>query len=304
MPQYYGSQGPAQYAMRQQSRQDQQMQNMLRMMMQLRAMKQDRTQWEQGQAMKQQEFALDKEQLKSIDQHRKAQERYQQHLMEPKPLTPSATMKTIEYMVDRGIAPNAKAAYDMYKGFKDPDRIRVEAQAKAEGTAAGKPPTQTKQTAYDKQIAKANQLFDEGKISQEVLDRKTAGLSPPQSEDEKIRKGYSTRDKNLAFVSKAHAKVDVKDMKKQIKGVSGAFPTVDGVRVDMPTKYGTAVMNTEDRVATPEDEAIIRKYDKMFQAFIGNVLPTYNSFKEFATDKAKGKDWDMKQVKRWFDIYR
>ena len=61
--------------MHQQSRQDQQMQNMLRMLMQLRALKQDRTQWEQGQAMKQQELSLDKDELASIDRARRASEK-------------------------------------------------------------------------------------------------------------------------------------------------------------------------------------------------------------------------------------
>ena len=303
MPAYYHAQDPAQYAQFQQSRKDQQFQNMLRMMMQLQALKQDRSQWEQSMGLKQQQQALDVEQFKSLDRYRKAQEKYNEYLMKPKPPTPSATMKTIEYMVGMGIAPDRKTAFNMYKGLKDPERIRLEAQARAEGTAAGKGTTTTP-TTFDRKKSALDKKVQEGAITQQQADQALLGIKPPVSESEKIRKGYPTRDANLRFASSAHEGAILKDMRKQIKGAEGAFPTVDGVRVDMPTKYGAAMMNVEDRVATPEDKQIIRKYDAMFQAFVNMVLPNYKSFKEFAQSSGRGKDWDMKQVKLWFDIYK
>jgi len=289
---YYGT-DPARYAMHQQSRQDQRMSNLLNMMMQMQAMKQRRSMWEQEQA-------LQKEQLASIDRYRRAQEK--EWAKPPAPPTPSSTMKTIEEMVAAGIAPNRKIAFDMYKGLKDPERIKLEAQMRKEGEEAGKSPTE--QTAFDRKKTALQKRVASGEITQQQMDQALLGIKPPQTEGEKIRKGYATRDKNLAFASKAHSQISISDMKKQVKGVPGAVPTVDGVRVDMPTQYGAAMMNVEDRVATPEDEYIIRKYDTMFQAFMDNVLPNFKKFKDFRDDKGRGKDWDLKQVKRWFDIYK
>lgn len=76
---YYNMQGPAQYQQYQQSRKDQQMSNLLRMMMQMKALKQRKgqfeagqEQWEQNMALKQQQQALSQKQYEDLAKHRGA----------------------------------------------------------------------------------------------------------------------------------------------------------------------------------------------------------------------------------------
>jgi len=307
MPAYYHAQDPAQYYSQRQGRKDSQFQNMLRMMMHLQNMKQDRSQWEQGQAMKQQQFALDKEQFKSIDQYRKQQAAYQKHLMKPTPPTPTSTMKTIEYMVAAGIAPDRKSAMNIFKGLKDPERIKVEAQARAEGTAAGQPPETPTVTQYEQKRRDLKTALDSGSITpEEFAQGSKARLGIPKKSD--AVKDVKT---NRAFVQKTFAAYDSMDAvvdaaREQVKGIPGAVPTRDGVRLDMPTKYNVAQLNREYKVEQPKDNAIIELYDEMFDTFLNYMLPDFKSFKNMMknSDIAKDKEIDLKQVKLWFQIYK
>ena len=296
---YYSMQGPAQYAQSQQSRQDQQMSNLLRMMMQMKQFKEKQRQWGENQQFK-------REQLEVNRKRQEATEKYYEHLAKPKPPTPTAVMKTVDWMVETGIAPNRKVGYDMYRGFKDPERIRIEAQARAEGIAAGKPQSSQTITTYDKKKTDLEKAYQEGKISQEeyTQGKKTLlGISTTSRKDTT----YVIRDKNEAFVQRTLGDMVTKDIikaaRQQIKGLPDAIPVLDGVRLDMPFKYNVAKFNEEDNAQTEADKRRVLKYDAMFQAFRENVLPRFNSFKEFMASN-KGKDWDLKQVRLWFDIYR
>ena len=226
--------------------------------------------------------------------------------MKPKPPTPSSTMKTIEYMVATGIAPDRGSAYNMYKGFKTEERIKMEARAKAEVKAEFTPPKETKLTTYDKKKIRYDQLLADKKITQEQYDKGLLGITPPTTKEDILRKGYPARASNEKFVKDTRDAVDnlEAEARDQVKKLPGAIPLVEGIRIDMPYHYCVAKMNVEDGVATAKDEKTIRKYDRMFQAFQEKILPAYSNFKEFINDKNKGADWDVIQVKTWFKIYK
>ncbi len=294
MPVYYSPQDPARYYQYQQSRNDQKMTNMLQMMMQMRALKQRQNQFAQ-----QQELA---------ERRQEATERYYKYLAKPKPITPSETMKTIEYMVRTGIAPNRKDAYNLYKGLKDPERIKLEAQARAEGTQLGKGPDIPTITDRDKKKSDLESAYKAGSITKEEYIQGKKNLLGITSSSRKDTT-YTIRAGNERFVRDTldnigGTKEIIKMARGQVKGLPGATPISDGVRIDMPFKYGVAKMNVEDKGQTEQDERIIRKYDKMFQEFLDNVMPNFKNFKDFISTPGKGKDWDFPQVKIWFEIYK
>lgn len=295
---YYGT-DPARYAMHQQSRQDQKISNLLNMMMQMQAMKERRSKWEQEQS-------LQKEQLASIDRYRRAQEK--EWAKPPAPPTPSSTMKTIEDMVAAGIAPNRKTAFDMFKGLKDPERIKLEAQMRAEGTAAGKPPTEPTITQYEKKKRDLKVMFDSGKITPAEYANGIKELVGVPTKTIDKTKDIKT---NKAFVQKAFSAYGsmeevINAAREQVKGVPGAVPTRDGVRLDMPTKYNVAQLNREYKIERPEDTAVIELYDEMFDTFLTEMLPKFRSFKHMlkASDIAKDDEIDLKQIRLWYKIYK
>jgi len=298
---YYNMQGPAQYTQHQQSRRDRQMGNLLQMMMQMKQFKQREGQWEQGQALEREQFELSKK-------RQAATEKYNEYLMKPKPPTATSAMKTIKYMVAVGIAPNEKVAFDMYKGFKTPERIKMEAAAKAEGAGTGrfKKETPPKLTTYDKKKIRYDQLLADKKITQEQYDKGLLGITPPTTKEDILRKGYPARASNEKFVKDTRDAVDnlEAEARGQVKKLPGSVPIVEGIRIDMPYHYCVAKMNIEDGVATVKDEKTARKYDRMFQAFKDKILPAYSNFKEFINDKSRGADWDVIQVRTWFKIYK
>jgi len=321
---YYNQQGPAQYAQHQQSRKDQQMNQLLQMMMQMKQFKQRGKQWEQGQALEREQFELSKKRQATT-------EKYNEYLMKPKPPTQTSMMQTIDWMVATGIAPNRQAAFPMYKGFKTPERLKMEAAARAEGAGTGKFKKETtpKQTTYDKRIARLQGLLDDKKISQETFDRKAAGLKVKPTKEELIAKGLPIREKNETFVKSTFKAVRENGGaeligRDKVKDAPGAFPTVDGVRIDMPFKYGVAVKNIEDGEGNTEDRNIVNSYDVMLDMVRNEIIPLWGggirNFRKFQAANPPSvmeEQWkkippeerptikfDYGQAKIWFEIYK
>ena len=135
MPRYYNN--PASYYESEQSRREQKLQNALQLMMQLKAFQErqrqaqtQEEQWGQQQELDWNKLALQQREHESLADWRK----YQQ---QPKPPAPSDAMKTIEYLVETGVAPDRKTAWQYYKGIKSLKQIEEEANAKAKGAGTG-----------------------------------------------------------------------------------------------------------------------------------------------------------------------
>jgi hypothetical protein len=319
---YYNTGSPAQYAQHQQSRKDRQVSQLLQMMMQMKQFKQGGKQWEQEQALEREQFELSKK-------RQAATEKYNEYLMKPKPPTPSSMMQTIDWMVATGIAPNRQAAFPMYKGLKTEERLRMEARARAEEKARATPPKKTTLSTYDKRIARLQNLLDDKKISQETFDRRAAGLKPKPTKEELIAKGLPIREKNETFVKSTFKVVREKGGaeligRDKVKDAPGAFPTVDGIRIDMPFKYGVAVKNIKDGIGNTEDRNIVNSYDIMLDMVRNQIIPlwgggkrNYLKFKAANPPPVMEAQWkklppeerptikfDYAQAKIWFEIYK
>ena len=149
---------------------------------------------------------------------------------------------------------------------------------------------------------------------------KVAKVEKVVTPEEKRRKGATTRDKNKKEMTDFYAsipdliekgQIKVKSLRKMLKKQGGGIPTSQqGYRLDMPSKYNTAVLNKKDGVAIPEDLDIIAKYEAMFGVFKDRLLAKgIDSFEKFMTsmdtiDLRRDPNFDKSQIKRWYDIYK
>ena len=150
---------------------------------------------------------------------------------------------------------------------------------------------------------------------------KVAKVEKVVTPEEERRKGATTRDKNKKemadfyksipeLIDKEH-QIKTKSLRKMLKKQGGRIPTSQqGYRLDMPTKYNVAILNKKDGVATPEDLDIIAKYEAMFGVFKDRLLARgIDSFDKFMTsmdtiDLRRDHNFEKKQIKRWYDIYK
>lgn len=327
---YYNMQGPAQYQQYQQSRKDQQMSNLLRMMMQMRAFKQ-----------RQEQFGVEQEASQRTQDWREQYQQqymdYQKFQMDPERQRAMAKQKALGKQAGEGLEPEKPRA-------KLPANVESWAREKLGHTDASlsnmpdasvrqlvtryeiaHPPEKPKKlTAYEMKKRDFQALVDTGELTQKQADAKHLGI---KTKEELLLAGRTARDANKKYVNDVMN--SVAPSRKKLPGkirtilrdAQGEPPTVAGVRVDMPFAYNVAKENIEDGVITPEDTRIVEKYDAEFTFFqiittgidprTGQLVDvqTVGSWKEFL--QAKDKDGkplsegtDKAQMKLWFDIYK
>ena len=169
MPYYYGGQGPAQYAMSQQSRRDQQFQNMINLMLQMQQFKEGQKQFGVQQQQFEETQKLDWENLALRQKEHEELTKQREFQRQPKPYAPSEMMKNIEYLVKTGIAPDRPSAYRLVKNIKTLKRIADEAEAKAQGGGTGKFAKKTIKTSdLEKEARNINRYYDRRLVEVEM----------------------------------------------------------------------------------------------------------------------------------------
>ena len=326
---YYNMQGPAQYQQYQQSRKDQQMSNLLRMMMQMKAFKQ-----------RQQQFGVEQESSqRAQDWREKYQQQYmdyQRFQMDPERQRAMSKARALGTVEGKGMEPEEPRAIL-------PTNVETWAREKLGHTDASlsnmpdasvrqlitryeiaHPPEKTeKLTSYEMKKRDFQVLVDNGTMSQEDADAKLLGL---KTKRELLLEGRTARDANKTYVNNVmnsfeNRRALVKGAKKMVKTAPGTPPTQAGVRIDMPFAYNVAKENIEDGAVTPEDKKNIDKYGGEFEFFQtittginprteqpqeridDNPLVVVASWKEYLKAYSY-KKVDKIQMKLWFDIYK
>lgn len=253
MPVYYSPQDPARYQQQQQSLRSQQVQNMLRMMMQMQALKQDKSQWEQGQALKQQQMALSGEQFKSLDQYRKAQEKYQDYLMSKPSKTPDWVIQA-QALVSTGKAKDMGTAVMMLKNIKKEKTLKEKeleaetlATARARGGGTGRFALPKTTKTPEKTLTPTSKLTNRRLIESNLIDRWGEILEDPD-----------------------FARTD----EKRINRLE-YYRASDDIHLDMPQKYTLYKRYANEGLLKPEEEQYLKKAD-LTRAFLANHPEIYS----------------------------
>jgi len=173
-----------------------------------------------------------------------------------------------------------------------------------------KPPTKT---TFDKKREMLDERLKAGEITKAEHDKSLLGIAIKKSDTEMRKESAPTRDANIRQVAdilkrmpQSYKNNPEKHMRGMVKGVLGALPTAEGIRLDMPRQYNQAVLNKRDGVATSDDFAIIEKYDMMFRLFqdelFGKGILTFKDYLKLPL--AMDKDIDNRFMKLWFDTYK
>lgn len=181
-------------------------------------------------------------------------------------------------------------------------RIKGEATARAEVAAKFKKEPDPTQFEVKKGIWDAK--LRTGEATQAQYDEVMWGVKPKPTLEDTIAKRANPRQANDTWLSRAWVNIDKSQAEKLAKKAK-ARPVVMGIALDMPYKYNLAVLNKNDRVATPEDLKIIQLYDDMLE-FFNTKLPKegITDFKAFMESQwSKGKEIDKAQIKKWFELY-
>jgi len=145
----YGGQPPSDYYARQDARKDDKFRDIINLFLQLKQMKQgtEQQEWERG--FKEKALDLDERQLQSLEDYR----------TRPQTYAPPEIKKTLEYMVESGLAPDITSAHRMYneRGYKPLERITAEEVARQSGrppseTTERSDPVQTKNISYSTKV--------------------------------------------------------------------------------------------------------------------------------------------------------
>lgn len=181
-------------------------------------------------------------------------------------------------------------------------RIKGEATARAEVAAKFKKEPDPTQFEVKKGIWDAK--LRTGEATQVQYDEVMWGVKPKPTQEEILAKKANPRQANDTWLSRAWNTIDKVEAEKKAKKAK-ARPVVMGISLDMPYKYNLAVLNKNDRVATPEDLQLIQEYDDMFEYFNTQLMGKgITNFKDFMkSDLAKDKALDKAQIKKWYELY-
>ena len=271
MPRYgYGSGGPAEYAMFQQGRRDDQIRNILNMMLSIKQAQEER-------GWKEREW-----------DYTTGQDAWRRGLEEQKA---SAQIDADTALAEDRRRPPTTLADEVAKA-------KAIAQAQAEGrSAGGDKSSEPKPTDYDKKVKQAERLFKAGKMTEQEYSRVLTGYSEDVTprQDKQIRVGVDLR------VKQARAGLSAKYAGKINKKTIAQIKQVEGLNPDFPMEYDLARHRVLENVGDEADAELIAKYDEMFRFFNERLLGKVKK-EEFLAKDIPGIDKNA--VAAWYDFYK
>lgn len=296
----YGGMQPSEYYLRRDARKDDKFRDIINLFLTLSQNKRQKEQFGINKELQSRGLDIQERQVESLEGYRN------------RPPDPSAFVKDIEHL--RTMYPGAsddelfriyqekggpsvfqeKVAYGSDVLGMDPLATGIFA-----GGAEGRAPIKTSEQIYADSKART-----EGAEAGKPLEVPTPGHEGG--------KGSPQRNAWIKTVDTFYKETDyTDDPKKYLTKTYGLDVTPEtrpitpsGLYLDMPRKYNYAIFARDNKVASPEDLDIIRKYDDMFRLFSEVIFPRYATFKEFMkTSVSRDDDMDIRQMKDWYDIY-